>query len=65
MDLLPVLDPAHPDDWYLLVGNDNDFIAKHCVMEGQACDSPIDNDNRILVYRLTLPGMRSTTAPHH
>ncbi|QWT18948.1 esterase-like activity of phytase family protein [Bacillus sp. NP157] len=65
MDLLPVLDPAHPDDWFLLVGNDNDFIAKHCVMEGQACDSPIDNDNRILVYRLTLPGMRSSTAPHH
>ncbi|UPG95125.1 esterase-like activity of phytase family protein [Luteibacter aegosomatissinici] len=65
MDLLPALDPGHPDDWFLLVGNDNDFIAKHCVMEGQACDSPIDNDNRILVYRLTLPGMRSTTAPHH
>lgn len=65
MDLLPSLDPAHPDDWFLIVGNDNDFIAKHCLMEGQACDSPIDNDNRLLVYRLTLPGMRSTTAPHH
>jgi hypothetical protein len=65
MDLLPVLDDAHPDDWFLIVGNDNDFIAKHCVMEGQPCDSPIDNDNRLLVYRLTLPGMRSTTAPHH
>ena len=23
------------------------------------------NDNRILVYRLSLPGMRSATAPHH
>ncbi|QDE38268.1 esterase-like activity of phytase family protein [Luteibacter pinisoli] len=55
MDLLPALDDAHPDDWFLLVGNDNDFIARHCVMEGQACDSPIDNDNRILVYRVTLP----------
>lgn len=65
MDLVPVLDPAYPDDWFLLVGNDNDFIAKHCVMEGRRCDSAIDNDNRILVYRLTLPGMRSTAASHH
>jgi hypothetical protein len=65
MDLLPVLDPERPDDWFLLVGNDNDFIAKHCVMDGQNCDSAIDNDNRILVYRLTLPGMRSTAASNH
>jgi hypothetical protein len=65
MDLVPTLDPVHPDDWFLLVGNDNDFIAKHCVMDGQDCDSPIDNDNRILVYRLTLPGMRSTAASNH
>ncbi|URX64642.1 esterase-like activity of phytase family protein [Luteibacter anthropi] len=61
MDLVPVLDPQWPDDWFLLVGNDNDFIAKHCVMDGQRCDSPIDNDSRILVYRLTLPGL---AAPH-
>ncbi|MEX1829970.1 esterase-like activity of phytase family protein [Luteibacter sp. CQ10] len=65
MDLVPALDAAHPDDVFLLVGNDNDFIAKHCVMDGQRCDSPIDNDNRVLVYRLTLPGFRSTTAPNH
>jgi hypothetical protein len=65
MDLVPVLDPERPDDWFLLVGNDNDFIAKHCVMDGQNCDSAIDNDNRILVYRLTLPGMRSTAASNH
>jgi len=65
MDLVPVLDPERPDDWFLLVGNDNDFIAKHCVMDGQSCDSAIDNDNRILVYRLTLPGMRSTAASNH
>lgn len=65
MDLVPALDPERPDDWFLLVGNDNDFIAKHCVMDGQNCDSAIDNDNRILVYRLTLPGMRSTAASNH
>ena len=65
MDLVPALDPARPDEWFLLVGNDNDFIAKHCVMDGQNCDSTIDNDNRILVYRLTLPDMRSTAASNH
>lgn len=58
MDLLPALDPLRPDDWLLLIGNDNDFIARHCVMQGQACDSAFDNDNRVLVYRLTLPAVR-------
>ena len=65
MDLVPALDPVHPHDWFLLVGNDNDFIAKHCVMDGQRCDSAFDNDNRILVYRLSLPDTRSTNASHH
>ncbi|WP_244511405.1 esterase-like activity of phytase family protein [Luteibacter sp. UNCMF331Sha3.1] len=64
MDLVSALDPAHPDDWFLIVGNDNDFVAAHCVMDGRRCDSAFDNDNRILVYRLTLPGMRSTAAPN-
>ncbi|WP_245626264.1 esterase-like activity of phytase family protein [Stenotrophomonas humi] len=58
MDLQPALDPARPDDWLLLVGNDNDFIAHHCVMQGERCDSAFDNDNRVLVYRLTLPAAR-------
>ncbi|KAF1016861.1 MAG: hypothetical protein GAK31_00120 [Stenotrophomonas maltophilia] len=55
MDLQPALDPEHPRDVLLLVGNDNDFIARQCVMQGQACNSAYDNDNRVLVYRLTLP----------
>ena len=55
MDLAPVLEPDHPADYFLFVGNDNDFIARHCRMSGQTCDSEIDNDNRILVYRLTMP----------
>ena len=55
MDVLPALDPQHPNDVLLLIGNDNDFIARHCRMQGQTCDSPYDNDNRVLVYRLTLP----------
>lgn len=55
MDLVPVLDPAAPHDYLLFVGNDNDFVSRHCVMVGQACDSGLDNDSRVLVYRLTLP----------
>lgn len=55
MDVLPALDPQHPNDVLLLIGNDNDFIARHCRMQGQPCDSPYDNDNRVLAYRLTLP----------
>lgn len=55
MDLLPALDPQHPKDVLLLIGNDNDFIARHCRMQGETCDSAYDNDNRVLVYRLTLP----------
>ncbi|SFN85228.1 Uncharacterized conserved protein [Sphingomonas sp. OK281] len=55
MDLVPVLEQDHPNDYFLLVGNDNDFIARHCQMSGQSCDSDVDNDNRILVYRVALP----------
>jgi hypothetical protein len=55
MDVLPALDVAHPHDYFLIVGNDNDFIARRCVMSGQTCDSSFDNDSMILVYRLTLP----------
>ncbi len=55
MDLAPVMERDHPADYFLFVGNDNDFIARHCRMSGQPCDSEIDNDNRILVYRLSLP----------
>ncbi|WP_246161432.1 hypothetical protein [Stenotrophomonas cyclobalanopsidis] len=55
MDTLPALDPQHPKDARLLIGNDNDFIARHCRMQGGTCDSPYDNDNCVLVHRLTLP----------
>jgi hypothetical protein len=55
MDLVSVLEPDRPADYFLLVGNDNDFIARRCRMSGQSCDSGIDNDSRILVYRLSLP----------
>lgn len=55
MDFASVLEPGHPNDYFLLVGNDNDFIARRCRMAGQSCDADIDNDNRILIYRVRLP----------
>ncbi|WP_336972594.1 hypothetical protein [Sphingobium aromaticiconvertens] len=38
-DLLSTLEPDHPADYFLLVGNDNDFIAHRCLMSGQSCNS--------------------------
>lgn len=63
MDLVPALDPSRPQDYFLFISNDNDFIARHCVMEGQHCDSSFDNDNMLLVYRLTLPSMQQRARP--
>lgn len=62
--LVPCLEPARPDDFFLLVGNDNDFITHDGMMVGKAYDGvvttpreeTVENHNRILVYRLTLPG---------
>lgn len=64
MALAPVLDPAAPNDVFLLVGNDNDFATAKGHVNGQPFDAGLtndkgagagDNDSVILVYRLTLP----------
>ncbi|WP_035018160.1 esterase-like activity of phytase family protein [Caulobacter sp. UNC358MFTsu5.1] len=64
MALAPALDPAAPNDVFLLVGNDNDFLTAKGQVNGQAFDAGLtndkgagegDNDSVILVYRLTLP----------
>jgi hypothetical protein len=55
--LLPVSDPDFPDDYFLLIGNDNDFWARQTIQNGVVVSeigSPIDN--MLLAYRLTLPG---------
>lgn len=62
LSIVPVLDPTAPDDYFLLVGNDNDFLGTSVTMLGgplidaTAGDNLADNPNRILVYRVTLPG---------
>jgi hypothetical protein len=54
--LVPALDPAAPNDWFLFVGNDNDFITTSGFQDGAAYAAAFDNDTMVLVYRLTLPG---------
>lgn len=62
LSIVPVLDPSAPDDYFLLVGNDNDFLGTSVTMLGgapvdaTAGPAVADNPNRILVYRVTLPG---------
>lgn len=62
LSIVPVLDPAAPNDYFLLVGNDNDFLGTSVTMLGgapvdaTAGPAVADNPNRVLVYRVTLPG---------
>jgi len=58
MDLASALDLDHPVDYFLFIGNDNDFTARNCRMTGLTCDADFDHDNRVLVYRLSLPTPR-------
>ena len=61
MALLPVLDEKAPNDYFLVVASDNDFITQNGSMQGNAYkDSTGANiDTVVLVYRITLPeGMK-------
>ncbi|MGE5538458.1 MAG: esterase-like activity of phytase family protein [Gemmatimonas sp.] len=60
MGLLPALDPAAPDDWFLFIANDNDFITQDGFQAGEAYKDPsgLDLDTMLLAYRVTLPGYR-------
>lgn len=64
MGLAPVLDESKPHDFFLLIGNDNDFVSDDIDAAGvtnanaalnSASAGVGNNDNVIMVYRLTLP----------
>ncbi|MDB5437941.1 MAG: autotransporter outer rane beta-barrel protein [Caulobacteraceae bacterium] len=67
MGLLPALDEAHPQDYFLLLGNDNDFVSANAtvvddpttIVANTSLTNPAAgtgvNDNQMMVYRLTLP----------
>jgi len=64
MGLAPVLEEGKPHDFFLLIGNDNDFVSDDIDAAGvQNANAALNsatagvgnNDNVIMVYRLTLP----------
>lgn len=60
MALAPVLEEGAPQDFFLFVGNDNDFQGTNICFNGVcsasgALDGTGNNDSVLLVYRLTLP----------
>jgi hypothetical protein len=60
MALAPVLEENAPQDFFLFVGNDNDFQGTAISFNGVpatsgALDGTGNNDSILLVYRLTLP----------
>ncbi|TBW38031.1 hypothetical protein EYW49_10530 [Siculibacillus lacustris] len=59
MGLVPTLDPARPDDFFLFVANDNDFITQKGFQVGAAYADAggAEVDTMFLVWRVTLPGL--------
>jgi hypothetical protein len=57
MTLAPALDPANPDDFFLFITNDNDFITQNGHQAGAPYRdaSGLEVDTMLLVYRITLP----------
>jgi len=62
MALAPVLEDSAPQDFFLFIGNDNDFQAGNGFINGQSYNGSLsgtggtgNNDSVMLVYRLTLP----------
>ncbi len=60
MSLASVLDPDRPDDYFLFVANDNDFLTQDGSQVGAAykAEDGADVDTMFLVYQVTLPGLR-------
>ena len=58
MSIAPVLDPATPDDYFLFVANDNDFLTQDGYQVGAAykAEGGADVDTMFQVFRVTLPG---------
>ncbi len=55
MALAPVLNRAKPNNFYLFVVSDNDFITTNGSMVGRAYAEAADVDTVVLVYEVTLP----------
>jgi len=71
LSVVPCLDEANPEDYFLLIGNDNDFLTSSGTMQGKAYNAlstlagqeTVESPNRILVYRVKLPGYVRPAGP--
>lgn len=60
LGLVPLQEQSYPDDFFLLVANDNDFKAPVVFHNGQpVATNRIAVDIMVLAYRVTLPGIRT------
>ncbi|MDX8538281.1 esterase-like activity of phytase family protein [Mesorhizobium abyssinicae] len=59
MSLVSVLDPKLPDDYFLFVANDNDFLTQDGFQVGASykAGDGADVDTMFLVYQVTLPNL--------
>lgn len=61
LSLVHAKDPANPDDYFLFVGNDNDFLSgsgKYLNAAGNitSYDAGLENDTIVLAYRIRMTG---------
>ncbi|QND55003.1 esterase-like activity of phytase family protein (plasmid) [Phyllobacterium sp. 628] len=59
MSLVSVLDPKLPDDYFLFLANDNDFLTQDGFQVGASYkgDGGADVDTMFQVYQVTIPGL--------
>ena len=58
LGLMPLNDPAAPDDYLVLAMNDNDFTSTNVYQNGVLVGTnALTIDNMILAYRVSLPGV--------
>ena len=57
--LMSALDPQNPDDYFLFVGNDNDFLTQDGFQVGAAykAEGGADVDTMLQVYRVKIPAL--------
>jgi hypothetical protein len=60
MSIASALDPAAPDDYFLFVANDNDFLTQDGYQVGAAykAEGGAEVDTMFQVFRVTLPGVK-------
>lgn len=59
ISIAPALDPAAPDDFFMFVANDNDFLTQNGYQAGAAYKAAdgAEVDTMFQVFRVTLPGV--------